>query len=74
LGLVPLLAEALAIGAYAVLESVPGHGQNWRELPSSGALARLLAGRFTVMALTERRVGSPHRRAVTVRAFVRHTG
>lgn len=60
----------LAVGGYAILESVPGHGENWRELPKRGALRRLIDPRFLVLDLSERAVGPVEKKAVMVRAFI----
>ena len=71
IALVPILAEALAIGGVAILESVGGYGENWRELPRRGALRRKLAKHFAILNLEERPVGPPAMRTVAVRAFIR---
>lgn len=70
LALVPILAEALALGGLAILESVGGYGENWRELPRRGALRRKLRGHFTILNLEEHPVGPPSKQTVTVRAFI----
>jgi SAM-dependent methyltransferase len=71
LALVPIVATALAPGGYAILESVGGQGQNWRQLPQRGMLRRRVSRKFEVLKLQERPVGPPEANAVVVRALLR---
>jgi SAM-dependent methyltransferase len=71
LPLVSGLPRILAPGGYVVLESVSGHGENWRELPKRGAIRQMLNDAFDEIVVKERGVGPASESAVTVRAFLR---
>lgn len=69
--LFPHFAASLAPGAYLLLETVPGCGQNYLELPKVGCLRRRLAGNFDFERYRERAVGPPDLDAATVRLLAR---
>lgn len=64
-------AASLAPGAYLLLETVPGCGHNYRELPKTGSLRRELTRDFEFEEYRERRVGPPDIGAVSVRLLAR---
>lgn len=70
-GLFPHFAASLAPGGYLLLETVPGCGHNYVELPTAGSLRQELAGDFTFEEYRERTVGPPGCGAVTVRLLAR---
>jgi SAM-dependent methyltransferase len=71
LELIPLFYSALIPGGYLLIESVPAHGGNYRQLPKSGELRSALAGRFELEAYKENRAGPRDVDAVTVKVFAR---
>lgn len=70
-GLFPHFAASLAPGGYLLLETVPGCGRNYVELPTAGNLRQELTGDFTFEKYRERTVGPPGCGAVTVRILAR---
>ncbi len=64
-------AASLAPGAYLLLETVPGSGQNYLELPKAESLRQQLASNFEFEAYRERSVGPPDVDAVTARLLAR---
>ena len=69
--LFPHFAASLAPGAYLLLETVPGCGCNYRELPKAGRLRQQLAADFDLEKYRERTVGPPDLGAVSVRLLAR---
>lgn len=69
--LFPLFAFSLMPGGYLLIETVPGHGGNYLELPRAGALSKQLSPHFELEAYVERKVGPRGIDAVTVRALGR---
>ncbi len=65
--LLPAFAMSLTPGAYLLLETVPGHGENYRELPRPGELSELLEPAFELVIYEERRVGPSEHEAVVVK-------
>lgn len=65
--LFPHFAAALTPGGCLLVETVPGCGHNYRELPKAGCLRQKLAEDFTFQMYQERTVGPPDTGAVTVR-------
>jgi SAM-dependent methyltransferase len=67
----PLLAsfaQTLVPGGYLLLETVAAHGQNFRQLPRTGALRLALEQNgFSAVFYQERQVGSPGVDASTVK-------
>lgn len=73
--LFPFFENSLSPGGYLIFESVPGCGGNYLQLPRAGYVRSLLAMGFDIEVYKERRVGPPHRDAVTATAVakrVRH--
>jgi SAM-dependent methyltransferase len=73
--LFPLFENSLSTGGYLIFESVPGCGGNYLQLPPAGYVRSLLAMGFEIEVYKERKVGPPHRDAVTTTAVakrVRH--
>lgn len=69
--LFPEFAASLAPGGYLLLETVPGCGHNYRELPEAGRVRQGLAGAFDFEEYRERGVGPSEADAVTVRLLAR---
>jgi SAM-dependent methyltransferase len=69
--LFPRFAFSLARGGYLLIETVPGCGGNYLELPKEGELRKELSAEFEIVAYRERRVGPSEMDAVTVRSLAR---
>jgi len=69
--LLPTFAISLTPQAYLLLETVPGHGANYLELPQRGALKAALEPAFDVVFYEERPAGPSERKAVTVKLLAR---
>ena len=69
--LFPQFAASLSPGGYLLLETVPGCGHNYVELPRAGNLRQELLKDFTFEEYRERTVGPPGCGAVTVRLLAR---
>ena len=69
--LFPRFAASLAPGAYLLLETVPGCGRNYRELPKAGLLRQRLTKDFELEVYRERTVGPSEVGAATVRLLAR---
>lgn len=69
--LLPAFAISLTPQAYLLLETVPGHGANYLELPQQGALKTVLEPAFDLVFYDERPAGPPERNAVTVKLLAR---
>ena len=69
--LFPQFAASLSPGSYLLLETMPGCGQNYLELPRAGSLQQELSGDFTFEEYRERIVGPPGCDAVTVRLLAK---
>jgi len=69
--ILPAFATSLTPQAYLLLETVPGHGANYLELPQRGALRAALEPAFDVAFYEERPAGPSGRNAVTVKLFAR---
>jgi len=67
LALLPWIENSLQPGGLLLLETIPGHGCNYLELPSSGQLKRSLCDAFDVRLYRERRVGPRGCDAVVVK-------
>jgi hypothetical protein len=65
--LFPSFVESLIPGGYLVLETVPGHGGNYVQLPKSGQLRSDLSQSFDFEFYKERAAGPSVIQAVTVR-------
>jgi hypothetical protein len=72
--LFPLFEYSLSPGGYLLLESVPGHGKNYLELPKAGELMRCLEKGFEIEQYKERKVGPSDYDAVTVRLLAKKRG
>lgn len=64
-------AASLVPGGRLLLETVPGCGNNYLELPKAGHMRRKLAGTFDFEEYREKAVGPPDIDAVTVRLLAR---
>jgi SAM-dependent methyltransferase len=69
--LFPFFERTLSPGGYLLLETVPGCGSNYLELPKAGALKSALDGGFELEFYRERRVGPLSCDAVTVGLLAR---
>jgi SAM-dependent methyltransferase len=69
--LFPVFAFSLVPGAYLLIETVPGHGGNYLELPRAGELNEQLSPDFELEAYVERKAGPREIDAVTVRVLGR---
>jgi SAM-dependent methyltransferase len=69
--LFPFFVSSLALGAYLLLETPPGCGGNYRELPAPGELEAAFRGSFDFEYYKERPVGPQNRRAVSVQMLAR---
>lgn len=69
--LFPHFAFSLATDGYLLIETVPGCGGNYLELPKAGELRKELSEKFEIIAYRERRVGPAEMDAVTVRLLAR---
>ena len=61
---------SLSPGGYLLLETVPGHGQNYLELPKAEQLKGLPRNGFEIEYYKEAKVGPPYYDAVTVRYWL----
>lgn len=69
--LLPSFAMSLTPQAYCLIETVPGHGANYLELPQRGELKAVLGHAFDMEFYEERPVGPSERNAVTVKVLAR---
>ena|SRR6476661_9527127 len=65
--LLPLFARSISSSGYLLLETVPGHGGNYLQLPQEGELKSALEGCFDLELYRERKVGPPNSKSVTVK-------
>jgi SAM-dependent methyltransferase len=72
--LLPLFESSLAPGGYLLLETPPGHGGNYLELPASGTIRAALTRGFEIEFYRERKVGPPDYDAVSVQLFAQRRG
>jgi len=69
--LLPAFAISLTPQAYLLLETVPGHGANYLELPQRSALKATLELAFDMAFYKERSAGPSERDAVAVKLLAR---
>jgi len=69
--LLPAFALSLTPQAYLLLETVPGHGANYLELPQRGALHVALEPAFDLASYEERPAGPAEHNAVVVKLLAR---
>ncbi len=69
--LFPLFEKSLIPGGYLLLETVPGHGGNYLELPRAGMIKEILQSGFQLEFYRERYVGPENYKAVTVQALAK---
>lgn len=69
--LFPFFGSSLAQSGYLLIETVPGCGENYRELPRKGELKAAFEGSFAFEVYKEGLVGPPDRNAVTVKLVAR---
>jgi len=69
--LFPFFGSSLMPNGYLLLETVPGCGGNYLELPKKGELKAALEGSFSFEMYKEQAVGAPERNAVTVKLAAR---
>ncbi len=67
----PCFERSLSPGGYLLLETVPGCGGNYQELPKTGALRSALENAFELEFYQERKVGPIGYDAVTVRVLAK---
>ena len=72
--LFPFFASSLVPNGYLLLETVPGFGGNYLELPHEGELKAALAYTFDLELYKERPVGPSEHNAVTVKLLARRRG
>ncbi len=72
--LFPLFEYSLSPGGYLLLETVPGHGQNYLELPRTQEVKGYLEKGFEIEQYKERKVGPADYDAVTVRLLAKKRG
>jgi SAM-dependent methyltransferase len=70
-GLFPFFASSLIPHGYLLLETVSGHGENFKELPKEGELKTALEADFEFEMYREKSVGPIERKAVTVKLLAR---
>lgn len=69
--LLPYFATSLIPGSYFLLETVPGNGGNYLELPQKGDLKTLLSSAFDFDFYKEKNVGPSGQAAVVVKLLAR---
>lgn len=69
--LLPLFERSLSPGGYLLMETFPGHGGNYLQLPKAGSVRTDLEGGFDFEFYKEGRVGPSGYDAVTVRLVAR---
>jgi SAM-dependent methyltransferase len=69
--LLPLFHRSLSPGGYLLVETVPGHGGNYLELPRAQELRIALEKGFDIELYRETKVGPTNYDAVTVRLLAR---
>jgi len=69
--LFPLFEKSLMLGGYLLLESVPGCGGNYVELPAAGQVRTALGKAFDFEFYKESKVGPPGFDAVTVKVVAK---
>ena len=69
--LFPYFAASLCSGGYLLLQTVPGCGGNYLELPKAGEVRSALEKDFDFEFYRERTVGPPGFQTVTVQAFAK---
>lgn len=72
--LFPFFASSLVPNGYLLLETVPGFGGNYLELPQEGELKAALAYTFDLEVYKERPIGRSEHNAVTVKLLARRRG
>jgi SAM-dependent methyltransferase len=71
--LIEHFAFSLLPGSYLLIETIPGCGGNFRELPKTGELRTLLGESFELEQYQERKVGPVSADAVTAKLLARRT-
>jgi SAM-dependent methyltransferase len=71
MALLPCFERSLKPGGYLLLESVPGCGGNYIQLPAAGQVKNTLSEAFEFDFYKEKKVGPPACDAVTVKAVAR---
>jgi hypothetical protein len=69
--LFPLFASSLSPGGYLLLETFPGCGENYLDLPKAGEVRTALVNAFDLEVYKEDKVGPPAYNAVTVQTLAR---
>lgn len=62
---------SLKVGGFLFIETVDGHGENYRELPPCGFVKAKLADTFEIRYFQEKKVGPPLSDASTVKMFAK---
>jgi SAM-dependent methyltransferase len=61
--------NSLKVGGFLFIETIDGHGKNYRELPPCGFVKTKLADTFEIRYFQEKKVGPPLSDASTVKLF-----
>ena len=69
--LIERINKVLKPSGYLILETIGGHGENYRQLPGRGVLSAQLKTGFDVIEYEERGVGPPDADAVAVKLLAR---
>lgn len=71
IALLPWFHYSLSDGGHLYVETIGGQGENYRDLPETSALRRLLAPGYEFAWYKERRVGPPGARKVAVKLLAK---
>lgn len=71
--LLPLFTQSLIPGGHLLIETEPGCGGNYLQLPDQGEVKAALEGRFDFQFYKEKRVGPPCFTRVTVKLLAKRT-
>jgi len=72
--LFPYFTGSLSSGGYLLLQTVPGCGRNYLELPKAGDVRSAFERAFSIEFYNERKVGPPGCDAVTVNMLAKKRG
>jgi len=66
-GIIPAVAALVAHGGYLIFETFGFNGENWRDLPQSGEIRKLVEPDFEILSYQERHSPQPTIRSVSVK-------
>ena len=72
--LFPAFESSLSAGGYLLLETVPGCGGNYLELPKPGSVRAAFEASFSIESYQERKIGPLGYEAVTVHLLAKRKG